>query len=274
MNVISALVYGLIYGLSEFFPVSAPAHQRFFEFLTGITVAPQFHCVAHLGGFLALLFHFFKRLEHIRRELRIAGKAKHHRKRQPDTVAIADGKLILMSAIPMVAGFLFMQEIEDRFSSLWIMAIMLMINGFMLYMPQFFPWDQKDGRAMSRMDGLLYGLCAVLSTIPGISRVNIITNAARVRGGSRVYAMDLALMISIVYLFGLLILDVIAAAGAAVLSGWIAMLALVLCGAAAFAASYVAIALIRYLAVKIGFSGFAYYSWGLGFACFILYLMI
>jgi hypothetical protein len=42
----------------------------------------------------------------------------------------------------------------------------------------------------------------------------------------------------------------------------------------AFVGSYLGITFIRFLAVKVGFSGFAYYSWGAALFAFILYLTI
>ena len=44
--------------------------------------------------------------------------------------------------------------------------------------------------------------------------------------------------------------------------------------AASFGGGIGAILLMRFLSVKTGFSGFAFYGWGLGLVSFILYLMV
>lgn len=87
--------------------------------------------------------------------------------------------------------------------------------------------------------------------------------------------LDMALLILLPLLAGSMVVDVFALifAGFAGLSMKV-LLGCVLAGAASFGGSVGAILTMRYLAVKTGFSGFAFYSWGLGLFSFILYLMV
>ena len=48
----------------------------------------------------------------------------------------------------------------------------------------------------------------------------------------------------------------------------------ILAGIAAFLGAYLSVILMRFLAVKIGFSGFSYYCWGAALFVFVLYLTI
>ena len=83
----------------------------------------------------------------------------------------------------------------------------------------------------------------------------------------------LALLLSIPALVLLLIFDVIGAftAGLAGIT-FLVILQCILAAAAAWFGASAAIMLLRFLSVKTGFSGFAYYSWGVALFTFILFL--
>lgn len=272
MDIVSSLIFGLISGLAEFFPVSASAHQQLFVILTGKSTAPGFLLAAHAGCLAGIFVAFFRRLTHIQREIRIASGSRS--KRQPDMAAIADGRLILTALIPILLGLVFHNWVSDRISGLFLLAVMLILNGVAVYVPQFIPGANKDSRSMSRLDGLLFGAVSALSVIPGISRMNAVLCAGRLRGADTAYMTDMAVLLGIPWLLGLLILDIVAVVTAPVAVTLVSGICLVLCALAAFGGSYAAISLLRFLSVKIGFTAFALYSWGLGLACFILYLMI
>jgi len=272
VDIISSLVFGLIYGLAEFFPVSAPAHQEIFSILTGREVEPAWNMAVHIGCLAAIFLAFFRRILHIQQEMRIASGSRS--KRHPDLVAIADGRTILSATVPMFLGLMFLTWVQRHVSGLLVLAILLVCNGVALYVPQFLPGGNKDSRSMSRLDGLLLGAVSALSIFPGISRINAVLCTGRLRGADTTYLADMAVLLGIPWLLGLLILDIVAVVTAPVALSLMVWVSLILCALTAFGAGYAAISLLRFLSVKIGFTGFALYSWGLGLACFILYLMI
>ena len=62
-------------------------------------------------------------------------------------------------------------------------------------------------------------------------------------------------------------------AAAATLS-FISFLCCITAALMSFIGAYLGICMIRFIAVRVGYSGFAYYSWGLALLTFILYLTI
>ncbi len=272
MDILSSLFLGLITGFAEFFPVSASAHQQLFYQLTGLERADAWHLAAHIGCLFAIIVLFFARIKHTLQEMQIASGFRS--KRQADPAATAEGRLILTAAIPMFLGLLLLTRIERYTPGFWFLALMLCINGIAIYVPQFLPGANKDSRGFSRLDSLILGLASALSIFPGISRLNAVLCAGRLRGGDLSYITDLSVLLGIPWLLGLLILDTVAVVIAPVSLSLITILSLALCCIAAFGASYLAISLLRFLAVKIGFTGFALYSWGIGFVCFVYYLII
>ena len=275
-NILEMLFYGLLSGLSEILPISAPAHQYLFSYACGFNGRdPLLLLCVHAAILLALLISYRHKIAHLYRENRIASLKRGRRKRQPDSNAVADWKLLTTAVIPILIGLVLNYLISARFETLWIVAVFLMINGILLYIPQYMDYGNRDARSLSRADGLLMGLMNATGILPGISRIAAVTFFGRLRKGNRAYLIDMALMLSAFWLVGLLAFDVIAIFGAAVGTlGILEAIGYLIAALAAFAGAYGAVVLVRYLAVRIGFSGFTYYSWGLGLTCFILYLMI
>ena len=114
----------------------------------------------------------------------------------------------------------------------------------------------------------------MLGIIPGISRVAAIIACAKMRGADQQFAIDYTFLLLIPVLVATCLVDVVflVLGGASLFSGWMLLhgfLAMLSAAACAFAG----ITLMRFLAVKVGFSSFAYYSFGLGMFTFILYLI-
>lgn len=274
MELLNGLIYGIVAGFAEFFPVSALAHEKFFVLFSGAQVNPLLRFTTSCGTLLAVIFVFAKQLRHMQQEMRIAGAKKHRRLRQPDMAAVADMKMILQTVVPIAVGLLLQRFIPDVFSTLWMMALMLIANGAILYALQYIAGGNRGSRSLSRMDGLLYGICSAFSVIPGLSRVGNILFVGHLRKYERSYLADVAMMLSIPWLAGMVILNLISMVVSLTSLTFLAWIGAILGAIAAFFAASAAISLMRFFAVRIGYHGFALYSWGIGFVSFILYLMI
>ena len=177
--------------------------------------------------------------------------------------------------LPVILGFLVLQQTQRLGSQMNLLAIVLVCNGMILFLPSLLPHGNRDGRTMSPADGFFMGLGCCLGFIPGISRAGTSLSIGVVRGVDKPYALRLGMLIWIVCMLGLLLLDVLAvlSAGIPVLSVQVGI-AYVLGGGAAYLGSYLGLLFLRFLSAKAGFSGFCYYSWGLALFAFILYLAI
>ena len=123
-------------------------------------------------------------------------------------------------------------------------------------------------------DGLLLGCGSVLGAFPGFSRVGCMMTAAAIGGLDRAYAMEMSLLLSIPVLAGLLVFDLFALLAGQIALSLVTLIFYLVYAAMALLGSWLTIILMRYLAQKIGFTGFAYYSLGLALFSFIFYLVI
>ena len=270
------IFYGFISGLGELLPVSAGAHDYFLELMTRFDVRqPLLQLCVHVAAMLAICVVCRHRIAHIYRELQLASQSASSRKRQPDMVAVLDGRVVLTIIVPAMLGVLLTSAVRQRFDSLPAVVLMLTVNGIFIFVPHYMQGANRDSRHLSRLEAIFFGICAALSALPGISRLGALLSAGSLRGCSRGYLLDIALLVLIPVLALMALLDLFAlfAAGFAVLS-FLDFVYSLLAAAAAFGGAWLAIAAMRYLSVNMGYTTFSYYSWGLAAFGFILYLMI
>ena len=274
-NIVYYLLYGLISGLGELLPVSSLAHGYLIQELTQFDARqPALMLAIHFGCFLAVGIRYFRKIAHIRRETRIASLPQNKRKRQPDMVAVLDGRVLTAGLIPMVLFVAFSVFFYKKIATLPLLCIMFLLGGIVLYVPQYLPGANKDSRHLSRKDSLILGLCNGLGLIPGVSRIGTVISLGLVKGCDRGYILDMAMLWSLPMLLGLMIVDgILLMTGAAVMETAMFIYCLV-ASVAAFGGAWLSMMIMRYLSVKSNFFSFAYFSWGLAFFSFLVYLMI
>lgn len=274
-NWIHSLVYGLVSGFTEFLPVSSDAHQWMFAELTGVGQGHLPHRLfSHIGGLLALLLACKPQMDKLSRERRIAALPARRRKRQPDVKSLAEIRFLRMAGGLLLLAIPAFVLISRMGQPLWLVALLLLLNGIILYVPQFLPGGNKDALSLSAADSLLTGTAGALGRFPGISGIGASMSALKVRGVDWQYALQICLLLMIP-VFGIAIgCDIygMILAGAGISLGHV--LYYLFTALSAFAGAYFGIIFMRFLAVKAGFSGFSYYCWGMALFTFFLYLTI
>ena len=126
---------------------------------------------------------------------------------------------------------------------------------------------------MSTLGATLMGICAGLSAIPGISRVGAAMTCAISQGADQHKAYNWVLLMSIPAVLFWIVVDLLTAFSVGF--GTITFMVFIgyfLSALFAFGAAMVGIYLMRFLTVRVGFSGFGFYCWGAALLAFILYL--
>ena len=265
------LLYGFISGFGEFLPVSAESHRVMLQlFYGGGNDAGLLRFCVHISALLAVLLANRHLIGRIRREQKIAALPPRKRWRRPDAALLMLWRMIKISAIPLLLSFLLYGKGMEYQSVLWLHSLLLVINGAVLYLPQFMLRGNKDARAMSPWDAVLIGASSALSMLPGISRTGMAASVGMMRGCDRRYAVDYAVLLSVPALIVMSVLDLFAFGGGATLGFGICVMVM----AAAFAGGYLSVLALRFLSAKTGLAGFAYYSWGIALFMLILFLTI
>lgn len=270
-----SLLLGIVTGLAEILPVSAQAHNRILvKFIGRGDTGPLLNLFMHLGVLAALYLSSHPHILKMIRAKKMSRIPKRKRKRPLDTRSMMDLSLLQTMLLPVVLTLLVWRSLESLASNTIIMATLLFLNGLILYIPQFLPSSNKDCRTLSRVEGLLMGLGGGLFAIPGLSGMGGALSVASVTGVDRKYGLNMILMMNMGILGGKVIYDVLDIISSNM--GGLSILVIIyylLAAAASFAAAFVAIRIMRYLADSNGYAPFAYYSWGLALFTFVLSLM-
>ena len=272
-----SLLLGLVSGLTELLPVSAPAHRALLLRMLGQDSAGSVMLLfLHAGALLALYQNLRSQMRYLNRQRRLAALPMRRRKRQPDRQSVLELRLLRSACLPMLALILLSGLLPGWFESFPVLSVILILNGIMLYLPSRLPTGNKSAHWMTRLDALLMGLAAGLGGLPGFSSLGAAASVAQIRGADRQKSLNWALLMTLPALLAWMLLDgygiVTAAAGGGLGIEPLFLLRCVLAMAAAWAGAYGAILLLRFMSVNLGFSGFAYYSWGAALFTFILYL--
>lgn len=270
-----SLIYGLLSGLTEIFPVSARAHSAIMLKVLGaerVDTLPVL--LVHLAALIATYLAVQAQLVKMARARKLARIPKKRRKRPLDLLNLINSRFLITMVIPLLLLVIFYGKISGLSFSLLTVSALLFVNGIILYIPQFLPGSNKDARSLSRVDGFVMGLGEGLSAIPGLSGIGASVSVGSVLGVERDYALNMSLMANLVYLGGMVVYDIMAIVqrGVGQLTfQW--LLVYILTALLAFIGAMLAIRIMRKLAAEKGYAIFSYYCWGIALFTFILNLM-
>ena len=274
LNWFESLIIGFVSGIADILPVSAQAHKAVLMTLFGVEQEPPLlRMFIHIAVLCGLYMSCQQQILRMIRQKQLASIPKHRRKRPVDLRLLLDIRLLVTMAIPVVLGLCFYQKATALYGKLAWIALFLVINGVILYLPNILPSGNKDSRSLSRLEAVLMGLGGAASVLPGVSSVGSMCSVGGICGAERSYILNISLLMHMVITAGLIFFDFISlftiGFGIVGLGGFLGCL---LAAAAAFAGTYYGIKIMRAMAVNIGFGIFAYYSLGLAMMTFVLYL--
>ena len=218
MNLIQALILGLIQGATEFIPVSSSGHLVLVPWLLGWP-APGllFDTVVHWGTLVALLAVFWQDLWQLARAWLLSLRGQVRGTPVDETVK-TDARLawwIIMGTIPAaLIGWLFEDWFEKLFATPLAAAAFLSLTAAILAASE--RWGRRDKplARMSLADALLIGLAQAAAIAPGISRSGATMGMGLARGLRRDSAARYAFLLATPIIFGAGLLQLIDLFGA------------------------------------------------------------
>lgn len=273
MSFFESLFYGFISGFAEFLPVSSQAHQAIAMQLFGMEQRePIRDMFVHIALLIALITSCSTLFSRLRREQKLSSQSR--RGRMYDMKSFYDLRLVKTAAFPMIIGLLLYITASKVEHNPVQLSLLLVLNGVLIFIPEFMRQGNKESRSMTGLDSILIGLCGALSSIPGLSRVGLTVSAAVARGADKQHALNWSMLLSVPALVFYICFDFVSIFTLGIGNiTFLIVIGYIFTGLCAFIGSYAAILLIRFLIMRTGFSGFAYYSWGVALFSFILYLI-
>lgn len=206
MNLIEAIILGVIQGLTEFIPISSSGHLILAEKLMGLdqVMTPQqitaFVAVMQLGTLLAVLVYFFGDILSI--SLGFIKGNWNSLTGNRDSVARNSarmGWLIIIGTLPIgVIGMLAKKVIEgDLTKNLKLIGASLIVWAILLWLAERVGKQRKEMEHLRLGEALIVGIFQVFALIPGSSRSGTTITGALVAGMTRETAARFSFLLSI-----------------------------------------------------------------------------
>ncbi len=273
MNLFTSLLLGIIQGLAEFLPISSSGHLALAQHLLGInTEVPAFFDVLlHLGTLLAVLVAYWGDVVEIVQEFfRGVGDIVHGTTPTPVPPARRMILLIIVGTLPLFAILPIHKKVQALGDSMVFIGMALVVTGFLLFACDLVRRGHKTERSATLVDALLVGVGQALATMPGISRSGMTISAGCFLGFERSFAVRFSFLFSIPAVLGANILSLKDALEAGV--DWAAVPVYLAGVVASAVVGYACIRLLKLIAKKGRFGGFAYYCWAVGLLTLLLNL--
>jgi undecaprenyl-diphosphatase len=195
IDLLKAVVLGVIQGLTEFLPISSSAHLRIFPELFGWgDPGAAFTAVIQIGTELAVLIYFRKDIWRIGTAwVRSLFQAEHR-----GSFDSRMGWFIIVGSLPIVVlGVLLKDLIERDFRNLWIIGCTLIVMGVVLGIADRVGRTDRPLGKLTLKDAVLMGAAQALALIPGVSRSGATISMGRFLGFEREAATRFAFLLAI-----------------------------------------------------------------------------
>ena len=275
MSLLSAILLGLIQGVTEFLPISSSGHLAIAENLlhmSGSSEVPGFFDVLlHLGTLVAVFIAYWSDIREMVIELFYG--VRDLAQRSTPTPAPPARRLILLiivGTLPLFAVLPIKDAVESLSGNMYFVAGALLVTGCLLFASDRVRQGRKTEKSATLLDVLLVGVAQAIATCPGISRSGTTITAGCFVGFERRFAVRYSFLMSIPAILGANILSLKDAVTDII---WADVPVYLVGVAVAAAVGYVCIRLLKMIADKGKFGFFAYYCWAVGIVTLILTLV-
>jgi len=177
LNILEAIILGIIQGITEFLPISSTGHLTVAGKLMNLisSETPErwtsFIAVIQLGTLISILIYFWKDLWNITNDFLIENLMER-KKFSEQNQNSRTGWLIIIGTIPVVvAGLLFKDLIEGALTkNLYVISGSLIGLAIVLGIAEKTARFKKEMKDITIRDSFLMGIAQALALIPGSSR--------------------------------------------------------------------------------------------------------
>lgn len=260
MNLLDAILLGLVQGLTEFLPVSSSGHLVIGQTLLGVdSPGVAFEVVLHVATLLSVIIVYRARLWQL-----LVGAARGQRD------ALVFVGLLVLATIPAGLVGVFLEDaIEGAFGLPAITGFMLLVTGILLWSTR----TRRPAADVQRPTARLavgIGVAQAFAILPGISRSGATITAGMWGRLPGERAAEFSFLLSIPAIAGAALLQAGEIGESWRVTGGLPLVAGFL---VALVSGVAAIRSLVWLLRRQAFHAFAYYVWGAG-GLFLLFLAL
>lgn len=208
MNLIQAILMGIVQGLSEFLPISSSAHlvftSNFYKVFKGIEIVEQssqevfFDIMLHLGTLIAVLIFF-------RKDIRVILKAMFNALKTRDfsDLNARVGFFILLGTFVTVLIAYPLHEVAEQLVYLpFVVGLLLIITGGVLFLSEYLSKRAPQKSEVDLKTSVLMSIAQGLAALPGFSRSGLTIATGLFCGLDRTTAARFSFLLSIPIILG------------------------------------------------------------------------
>lgn len=269
MNILFAVLSGIIQGLAEFLPISSSGHLALFENVFGTNKVPMnFDILLHIGTLLAVFVVYYKDIfALIPAFFSLLGKVfrgnfKMKTYNENERLCV----FFIIACIPMIPAAFLDNAVEALGTYTWAVGALLIVNAIILFVSDKMAKGTVTEANARPKNALIVGLCQLFAVIPGISRSGSTITGGLTQKFTREFAVKFSFILSIPAIIGAFILnvkDMTSIPSSDVLPYVLGTVAAFVCGVAAMK-------LLIFISRKATFRPFSYYCAIIGVTAVIL----
>ncbi len=208
MNLIQAILMGIVQGLSEFLPISSSAHlvftSNFYKVFKGIEIAEQssqevfFDIMLHLGTLIAVLIFFRKDIWVILQAMWNALKTRNF----SDLNARVGFFILLGTFVTVLIAYPLHEVAEALIYLPFVVGILLIITGGVLFLSEYLSKKAPQKSEVDLKTAILMSIAQGLAALPGFSRSGLTIATGLFCGLDRTSAARFSFLLSIPIILG------------------------------------------------------------------------
>lgn len=202
MDILTAIILGIIQGLTEFLPVSSSGHLELGKALLGDNSIPEesllFTVVLHFATALSTMVVFRKDIIDI-----VTGILKFEWNEDMQFLA----KIVLSMFPAVVVGLFFEDQLEQLFNgNILLVGAMLIVTGLLLFLADKAKHTNKD---VSFANAFVIGVSQAIAMLPGISRSGATISTSVLLGNDKTKAARFSFLMVVPLIFGKIAKDLL-----------------------------------------------------------------
>jgi undecaprenyl-diphosphatase len=202
MDVLDAIILGIIQGFTEFLPVSSSGHLELGKAILGDNSIPEesllFTVILHFATALSTIVVFRKDIVQISTSL-----LQFSWNEETQFVS----KIVISMLPAVVVGLLFEEELESFFGgNIAFVGFMLLVTALLLWLAD---RSKNTGKPVTFKNALIIGLSQAVAMLPGISRSGATISTSVLLGNDKSKAARFSFLMVIPLIFGKIAKDIL-----------------------------------------------------------------
>jgi undecaprenyl-diphosphatase len=203
LDILKALILGIVQGLTEFLPVSSSGHIELGEKILHFDLGKDdllFSIIVHFATVLSTIVVF-------RKDIMVLLHSLKQFAWNEDTQYIAK---ILLSMVPVaVIGLFFKDKVEALFDGqILLVGCMLLVTALLLFLTQTQKVLNQEGRSVGFLDAFIIGVAQAFAVMPGLSRSGSTIATGLLLGIDKEKIAKFSFLMVLLPIIGITLLDV------------------------------------------------------------------